>query len=174
MDAPLEMDGWRCRRPRDAAREGDHREGRCHARRPEAPELAPVLRIRESHDGKDGVAEDLREQPGAPEEHQRRDERRLDPRDTSERHHGGEFRRRDRDGGPAGLVGKEPMPDGGVGDEPDAHHERGEPERPPLPKERGRDRGGEKRRERRDDPRLEPASQRVRHALTLERKRRAA
>ena len=58
--------------------------------------------------------------------------------------------------------------------EPDPDHEAGELDRPPGLEREREHAGSQKRREHSREPRLQPASQRVRHACTLRRKRRAA
>src|SRR5207244_13042222 len=74
---------------------------------------------------------------------------------------------------PAGLVVEHAVVEQ-VGGEADAEHQPGGLEWPPLVQHGGERRRREERPDRGGEPRLEPASQRERHRLTLRRKPRAA
>ena len=172
MHAALQHDVGRlhrvCRPCRD--HEPEHREG--GEPRSGAAELAAVVSVRVVDERIDGVAEHLRQQPGAREERERRLERRRHAGGAGERHRERQLEPPDRHGGPAGLVGKQAVEDGHVERQAGRHHQAAECERPPLAQDRGQDHGEREGQYRGAQTRLEPASQRVGHVLR--RKARAA
>ena len=75
---------------------------------------------------------------------------------------------------PAGLVREHAVVERDVERDADHDHQRGELERPPAVRQGSGDPGADEHGEQCREPRLDPAPQRVRHACTLPRKRRAA
>src|SRR5581483_260725 len=90
-------------------------------------------------------------------------ERRLEAEQPDERDHQAELQQAQREREPARLIPEEMVIELQVERDPDGGHERAELERPPQSERRGRRAAGEEGKQQRRDPRLDAASQRVRH-----------
>ena len=119
------------------------------------------------------MAQNLREEPGTSVEGERGPERRADVEQVREAHDHAQLEQAEGERCPAGLVPHEPVV-GGVEEGSDAEHEPCELDRPPRLQHERENAPCDEWSERGRDPRLDAPSQRVRHAFTFRRKRRAA
>ncbi len=163
LDDAVQMDDGRARRPGDAAGERQDRRDAAGRERPGSPQLAPVLGVGELEQREAGVAEDLRPEPGEPEDGQCRADGRLQVERVDEAHRPGELDEPQRQRRPTRLVREQRVVHGGVERDPDGEHQGGELDRPPRVDRRGERRGDRQRQERGGEPRLEASLQRVRH-----------
>ena len=174
VDTGREVDGGRLRRPRGPQHEQERRRCERDERRAASAQLAAVLGIRQANQRQAGVAEHLREQPRADEEPDRGLEWRRDVEEADERHRGCELEQPEWHRRPARLIRQRTVVEADVKCKPGADHGSRELDRPPgVEGERCRT-GREEWQQRRRKPRLQASSQRVRHASTRLRKRRAA
>src|SRR5262249_31749053 len=135
----------------------------------EAADLAAALGERQAGKRQRSVDEHLREQPGEGEECDRSPKRRPDVKAEYERHDRAQLDESERNRQPSRLIREQAVVDEQVERDADPDHQAGELERPPVRRDGRERRCDEQRREHRDEPRLEPAPQRVRHRFTLRR-----
>ena len=158
------MDGRRQTVPPDRARAGEEQDESRRDNDSRASELAAVLAPREPQGRKQRMAERLRPEPRRSEEAERRRERRVHVEAANERHDHAELEEPERQRRPAGLIADRPVVHD-VEREPRRAHQPGELDGPPR-SQGARQRARDEERQHEDrEPRLEPASQRVRHRL---------
>ena len=134
-----------------------------------ASELAALFRIPEPQQRKPGLSEYLREQPAAAEKGQCLPERRHHAEHAHQAEQDAELDRAERERGPGGLVAQQPVVGEDVERQPDRGHQPDSLNRPPAVQDRRQHARRRHHRQERREPRLDPSSQRVRHALTLRR-----
>ena len=161
-DAGREVDDGREVRPPDRSGGGEGHGDRGADGEPCPAELASILCVRQPPERQQPVAENLRRDPACGEQGERDGDRGLHAESEDGRHDRAELEQPERHSSPAGLVGEQRVV-GEVEREQGRDHRARELHRPPASQGGREHDGGQQRRQERREPRLEPASQRVRH-----------
>ena len=168
------VNGRRPHRPRDPACHDDRAGDRKSSEGARAAELATVLGVADAKEREARVSERLGDEPPYAEQREGGPQRHLEPGEASDRHQQRELEQAERQGRPAGLVGEQPVVELDVERDADGSHQGCQLDRPPAVQGRPEDAGDEDHRQEGREAGLEPALQRVGHALILRRNARAA